>query len=457
METKANYILVGVFALLTIVVGFAFIYWEMTSTQGIGTAALRIEIPGSAAGLDKGSPVTFNGVRVGDVTRLAIDPARPAVALVDIVVDRETPIRASTKAAMSFTGLTGSAGIAFSGGAANEPNLLDEAEKAGETLVIVAEPSGLADIMDTAREVLARADKATAGIEQLVADVREPLTKTAANAEKLSDTLARNADNIDKFLASAGKLSDQLGGISTELETTLKEARELLDAVDKEKVKTIVGSVESTMKRIDEASVGIDKVVKGVDEAAASVKTFANDAGASFEKIERLVSDVDPAVVKKAVDDIAAVSDNARKASEDIVKVTGKVGDKAKDIEQIITDARELADRLNKASTRVDGVLAKVDSLLGSDDANGLAAQAKGTLASYRQLADTLNGRAGAIADGLARFSGQGLRDFEALVRDGRRSVSRIEQAITDLERNPQRILSGGQGEVRTYSGRNRR
>lgn len=457
METKANYILVGVFALLTIVVGFAFIYWEMTSTQGIGTAALRIEIPGSAAGLDKGSPVTFNGVRVGDVTRLAIDPARPAVALVDIVVDRETPIRASTKAAMSFTGLTGSAGIAFSGGATNEPNLLDEAEKSGETLVIVAEPSGLADIMDTAREVLARADKATAGIEQLVADVREPLTKTAANAEKLSDTLARNADNIDKFLASAGKLSDQLGGMSTELETTLKEARELLDAVDKEKVKTIVGSVESTMKRIDEASVGIDKVVKGVDEAAASVKTFANDAGASFEKIERLVSDVDPAVVKKAVDDMAAVSDNARKASEDIAKVTGKVGDKAKDIEQIITDARELADRLNKASTRVDGVLAKVDSLLGSDDANGLAAQAKGTLASYRQLADTLNGRAGAIADGLARFSGQGLRDFEALVRDGRRSVTRIEQAITDLERNPQRILSGGQGEVRTYSGRNRR
>lgn len=457
METKANYVLVGAFALLSILVGFAFVYWEMTSTQGIGTAALDIEIPGSAAGLDRGSPVTFNGVRVGDVTGLAIDPERPGVALVTAVVDRDTPIRASTKAALSFTGLTGSGVIALSGGKAEEPNLIDEAEKKGETLRIVAEPSGLADIMDTAREVLARADKATAGVEQIVADVREPLAKTAANAEKLSETLARNSDNIDKFLASAGKLSDQLGGMSEELDSTLKEAREILGAVDRDKIKAIVANAEATMKRVDEASVGIDKVVDGIDEAVASVKSFADDAGASFDKIGNLIKDVDADKVKKAVDDLSAAGENARKATDDIAKVTGKVGDKAKDIETIITDARELADRLNKASTRIDGVLAKVDNLLGGEDANGLAAQARETLASYKQLANTLNGRAATIADGLARFSGQGLRDFEALIRDGRRSVTRIEQAVTDLERNPQRILSGGQGEVRTYSGRARR
>ncbi len=51
--------------------------------------------------------------------------------------------------------------------------------------------------------------------------------------------------------------------------------------------------------------------------------------------------------------------------------------------------------------------------------------------------------------DGLGRFSGQGLRDVEALVQDSRRSVNRIEQAITDLERNPQRIITGGDGTVR--------
>ena len=50
-----------------------------------------------------------------------------------------------------------------------------------------------------------------------------------------------------------------------------------------------------------------------------------------------------------------------------------------------------------------------------------------------------------------------GLQNVEALVQDSRRSLNRIEQAVTDLQRNPQRILSGGDGEVRQYDGRVRR
>lgn len=84
-------------------------------------------------------------------------------------------------------------------------------------------------------------------------------------------------------------------------------------------------------------------------------------------------------------------------------------------------------------------------------------ADASATLKEFRKVAETLNSRMGTITDGLARFSGQGLRDVEALVQDGRRAINRIEQAVTDLERNPQRILSGGDGTVREYDGRARR
>ena len=42
-------------------------------------------------------------------------------------------------------------------------------------------------------------------------------------------------------------------------------------------------------------------------------------------------------------------------------------------------------------------------------------------------------------------------------MRDSRRSITRIEQAVTDLERNPQRIITGGEGTVREYDGRARR
>jgi phospholipid/cholesterol/gamma-HCH transport system substrate-binding protein len=140
-----------------------------------------------------------------------------------------------------------------------------------------------------------------------------------------------------------------------------------------------------------------------------------------------------------------------------VSKVTSKFGQHADDIDKIVSDATELADRLNHASVRVDGILAKVDSLLGSDETKGLVKEASDTLKSFKQVADTLNSRLGEITDGLARFSNQGLNNVDALARDARRSINRIEEAVTDLSRNPQRIISGGDGTVREYDGRTRR
>jgi phospholipid/cholesterol/gamma-HCH transport system substrate-binding protein len=57
----------------------------------------------------------------------------------------------------------------------------------------------------------------------------------------------------------------------------------------------------------------------------------------------------------------------------------------------------------------------------------------------------------------LEKFSGRGLDQVEALVQESRRSIQRIERAVADLERNPQRIISGGEGTVRRYDGRARR
>ena len=114
-------------------------------------------------------------------------------------------------------------------------------------------------------------------------------------------------------------------------------------------------------------------------------------------------------------------------------------------------------ERLNQASVRVDGVLAKVDKLLGSGEAEGVMAEAGATLKSFKQVADTLNTRLGSILENISRFSGKGLKDVETLVQDSRRSITRIEQAVTDLERNPQRIITGGEGTVREFDGRVRR
>jgi phospholipid/cholesterol/gamma-HCH transport system substrate-binding protein len=457
METRANYVIVGIFTLAAILAAFAFVYWTAAIGDRGETVLLRVRIPGSASGLGRGSFVLFNGVKVGDVRRVYIDVSNPTAAIADAEVDRTTPITKSTKADIGLAGLTGQANIELKGGNPAEVNLLDQAEAEGKVPEIVANPSAVTNLLQTAQDIFGRADKVLSELEGFTKDVRGPLTQTVQNVQTFSDALAKNSEGIDKFLESVSALSTELQGVSGKLDGTLKAAEGLLSAVDKEQVKEIVSNINKVTGNLKETSGQFDKVVRNADTAIGSINTFAQSTQGTLAKVNGILDGVDPKDVREALANIQKASENANKAAADIATVTNKFADRSDDIDQTIRDAHQLTARLNNASVRVDGILEKVDKLLGSGEANGVMADARATLKSFKQVADTLNARLGTITDNLARFSGKGLQNVEALVQDSRRSINRIEEAVTDLSRNPQKILSGGAGEVRQYDGRARR
>ncbi|MBN9254516.1 MULTISPECIES: MlaD family protein [unclassified Mesorhizobium] len=457
METRANYVIVGIFTLVAILAAFAFVYWTAAIGDKGETAMLRVRIPGSASGLGRGSFVLFNGVKVGDVRRVYLDLNNPTVAIADTEIDRLTPITKSTQADLGLANLTGQTNIELKGADPKEVKLLDQAEKEGKVAEIVANPSAVTNLLQTAQDIFTRANNVLTDLEGFTKDVRGPLTQTVQNVQTFSDALAKNSDGIDKFLSSVSALSDELKGVSGKLDGTLKAAEGLLNSVDKDQIKSIVANVNTVTGNLKETSKQFDTVISNVNTAVGSINDFAQKTQGTLSKVNGVLDGIDPAQVRTALANIQKASESADKAAADIAKVTEKFANRSDDIDQTIKDARQLAQRLNDASVRVDGILAKVDTLLGSGQADGVMADARATLKSFKQVADTLNARLGTITDNLARFSGQGLSNVEALVQDSRRSISRIEEAITDLSRNPQRILSGGEGEVRQFDGRARR
>lgn len=518
METKANYVTVGIITLALIAAAFGFVYWTARPNQYADALPLEIVIPGSAAGLDRGSIVMFNGVRVGQVEQVYIDPKKPGVAIARAKVDRQTPLTRSTTANIVIAGLSFAANVDLKGGNADEPNLLLEAEKAGTVAKINANASSVNNLTNTAQELMTRADRVLTKLEGVVDDVREPVTNTAKNAETFSKALADNAEGIDKFLDSVGSLSETLKSVSGRLDTTLAAAEDVLKAVDAEKVSKIVDNADGFMQRLNESTGDLNTIMADISKASASLADVGGKASSTFDKVDKIMEGVKPEDVsvmvsnfRKASGDISAISErfaakgedidkiidnvskgsasladlgskasgtfekvdkimegvkpddvsvmvsNFRKASEDISSISNRVAGKGEDIDKIIADTRQTMDRLNAASARVDGLLEKVDKMLNSGNGEGLVAEARATFKSFRQVADTLNERLGPITAGLSRFSTTGLRDVEAFVRDGRRAINRIESAISDLERNPQRIITGGAGEVRTIDGRRRR
>lgn len=457
METRANYIIVGIFTIVAVLSAFAFVYWTSAIGERGETTTLRIRIPGSASGIGPGSAVLFNGVKVGAIRRVYLDINKPTEALADAEIDRVTPITRSTRADIGIAGLTGQASVDLKGADPREPNLLAEAEARGEIAEITANPSAVTNLLQTAQDIFARTNTVLSELDTFVKDVRGPLTKTVTNAETFSGALARNSEGVDRFLESVSKLSTELAGVSGKLDGTLRAAEDLLKSVDRDKVANIVANAEDFSKNLKKAGNDIDGLVRGVDTAVKSVNDFAQGANRTLAKVDGVLDSVDPETVRTALADIGNASKNANKVVEDVSKVTSKFRERADEIDQIIADAHEMAGRLNKASARVDGVLAKVDTLLGSGEAEGVMADASATLKEFRKVAETLNARLGTITEGLERFSGQGLRNVEALVGESRRAVGRIEEAISGLERNPQRLLTGGEGTVREYDGRARR
>lgn len=457
METKANYVTVGAFTLLVFLAGFAIVYWVARVDTGGDTARLDVVIEGSVTGLGVGSLVKFNGIDVGKVTGLSFDETNPRLVIARTVVSRDLPISRATKAVLGFTGLTGIAHIEFEGGDQSETSIFELAEQQGKVATIRADPSAVNNLLATAQDIFTRTDRVLSNLESIVGDAQNPLNKTLENAAAFSEALKNNADEIDAFLKGVGGVGEALADVSGKLDGTLKGVENLLAAIDPDKLSSIVDNVDGFTENLNGVSGQFQEVADKVAAVAADLEGVGARISGTFDRLDTVLEAVPPEEITSALKDMAEAGKSARASLAEFEKVTEGIGDRQEDIQAIISNTQQMAERLNAASVRVDGILAKADGLLGSDEGESLMAETRKTLEAFREVAETLNARVNSVSAGLERFSGQGLRDVQSLVNETRRSVGRIERAITDLERNPQRLIFGGDGDVKTYNGRTRR
>lgn len=459
METRANYVIVGFVTIAVLLASFGFVYWIARFGGNQDSVALEIRIPGSVTGLSVGSQVLFNGIKVGAVKTLIIDPSDPNAVIAMTDVNVATPVTEKTQATLGFQGLTGQAYIELKGGDAKAPNILLNSLKNGKPAQILADPGAVNNLINQAQSIAAKANVVLTGLEAFVNTNQKPLTETIANANKFSAALGDNADQIDEFLASAGALSKTLEGVSGRLNTTLASAEDLLKSVDKAKIDKILANTDKATADIAASTGDLKIIMDGIKSSAQNVSELTNKAKVSLEKIDQLLASADPTQVKAVITNIEQASKTANKALDDVAKASKKLGDRAEDIDQIVVNTKDLTGKLNQTAVRVDGVLEKVSAFLGGTEGKGpgLADEARATLVAFRKVADTLNARLGSITANLEKFSGRGLSNVDALIQDTRRSVGRIEQAITELEKDPQRLIFGGQGSVPKYDNRKRR
>ena len=97
--------------------------------------------------------------------------------------------------------------------------------------------------------------------------------------------------------------------------------------------------------------------------------------------------------------------------------------------------------------------MTSAQSFLGSPETKGALGQVGDAAQSIKKLADDVDARVKEISAGLNRFSGSGLRQYEALAVQGQRVLDDVDRLVRSFERNPSQLIFGAKPSLPEYHG----
>ncbi|MDR3073947.1 MAG: MlaD family protein [Deltaproteobacteria bacterium] len=269
METRASYMLVGVFSLLIVMGSLLFVLWTAKNSEG-DLRTYEIIFRQSVSGLSVGSAVTLEGVRVGQVSSINVHPHDPGQVVVYVQVAADAPIRQNSQAALEPQGVTGVSQVGISGGTAESPML---AEIKGVIGRIPSRPSRLQEIMNSVPSILGSLDSlAKRGNQLFSVENTEAAGRLLLSIAEIADTLAENRESIAKGLAGFGTAGQSFAVAGKRLESLMAEAQQLLD-------KDMRGAARS----VDKAAARFDALVSAAEPGMAR---FSRE---SAEELQRLL------------------------------------------------------------------------------------------------------------------------------------------------------------------------
>src|SRR5574337_350074 len=192
METRAHHVLIGLFTVIVVTAALLFGLWLAKTSSDRAFHDYEVVFNEAVTGLSQGAAVQYNGIKVGDVTQLKLDPADPRRVLARIRLSADTPVKQDTHAKLALTGLTGLSVIQLSGGSPQSPALKG---RDGQVGVIVADPSPLTKLLASGEDLMLNINEVMSKARQVLHQLA--LASRNANATLAqTEELARNANSL---------------------------------------------------------------------------------------------------------------------------------------------------------------------------------------------------------------------------------------------------------------------
>jgi phospholipid/cholesterol/gamma-HCH transport system substrate-binding protein len=293
MERNANYTLVGFASMVLVIAAITFAIWLGRLSFAKEFGIYDIVFQGPISGLTEGGEVRFNGIKVGEVTKLALDEQDPARIIARARVTAKTPIRVDSFATLEPQGITGVSYVQISAGTSTLA-LLKDVTPAGKIPVIKSKPGTLSDLLQGGGTVLARAVEALDRVNRVLSD-----KNIATFSSTMSDVSVITAELKDKrqMFADAQSALQSIDAAARSIQATADSGTKLVNSDGKKALADISSAADELRAAAAEAKSTLNAVRGPATDFATTtlpqVQQSITSLQSTAESLDRLVNEIE--------------------------------------------------------------------------------------------------------------------------------------------------------------------
>ena len=256
METRAHHVLIGLVTVLVVAGAMLFGLWLTKSSVDDAFKDYEVIFNEAVSGLSRGSPVQYNGIKVGDVTSLRLDPKDPRRVLARVRLSGDTPVKEDTQAKLTLAGVTGNSFIQLSGGTPHSPELKG---KDGKLPVIVASPSPISRLLNDSSDLVTNINLLLHNANQMFSESNiDRLSNTLANLEQTTGAFANQKGGISDAIEQLAQVGKQANATLAETQALMRNANGLLGTQGKQ----AIGNAEQAMQSLAQSAATINNLLQ---------------------------------------------------------------------------------------------------------------------------------------------------------------------------------------------------
>ena len=272
MDTKVNYTIVGLFAIILFAVMIAGFVWLSGFKHQQKYQTYLVYARDGVSGLTLDSPVQFNGVRVGSVSKIELDATNPQLVRLYLSIETKVPITESTVATLVPQGITG---LVYVGLKAESPNApLLRTIKGQPYPIIPFQKPLLAQITEVLPELTKNMGEIAEKFKKVFNSQNlSNISQTLDHLNAITSNLDKQSANIRSSIISLNTILKNSAAASSHFDSTLVSAQQAAEQLGKTSAQVRL-QVDNLSQQL---MPGVQDLLNQLNETTANVNSLSQE------------------------------------------------------------------------------------------------------------------------------------------------------------------------------------